>query len=119
MEINVGETWMTKDGIRVVIEAGNTRDFPLIGRFEGAKDFRSFTAKGGYWISGKSNRDLSHRITTEIVQNPKFYSAGLIQEAFEELGWNNSAKEFFQKLRELDEPSEYAEYLRLKDKFGA
>ncbi len=114
MKIEAGQVWVTKDGVRVTISHNDSAYYPWKGTTE-VGTWRTFDSIGRNNTEYSGQRDLFMLVTTAIVENPKFYSEKVVEEAVVSY-FGTNPENFMKCLAKIADP-EHAEYLRLKEKF--
>lgn len=116
VELKEGQRWVTHSGATGTLRLASPSVYPwLLDLDDGAGSFLSFTNDGRY----DTELHTTHLDLKEIIEDcqnsSSSYSIEEISAAFTALGWRNMHM-LEHKLQQLKDP-EYAEYLRLKNKF--
>lgn len=113
IEIVHGSEWVTKDGKVGTIWGIDDSEYCWRFYFNGNHSY-TYNNEGEYVTGDKNSEDLSHPVNNTLTDDQK-YTVDEIKKAISSLEWGN-----FDRLTnqlEKNKDPEYAEYLRLKNKF--
>lgn len=117
VELKIGQRWVTHSGTIGTLRLSSHTTYPWLLDLDDGTGSYSYTNNGRFDIEGYTTYLDLKEIIEDCHNSSSSYSIEEISAAFNALGWfTNKICLLEDKLRELKDP-EYAEYLRLKNKF--